>query len=106
MFLKKNKAQIVGNPFLVFGIYDSVDKIFVTERFFAESVEGAKRAFSTFLDPINPQTNKLIPRAYKAGTFLLCEFTDFKGSAYAICDDTQVHYTDYLNEPQAEPVKE
>lgn len=106
MFLKKIKAQIVGNPFRVFGIYDSVDKVFITGNFFCKSLEGAKRAFSTFLDPIDPSTKKIIPRTYKAGTFLLCEFTDFKGSAYIICDDTQVHYADYLNEPQAEPVKE
>lgn len=105
MLFRKKNNYLKGNPFGVYGIYDSILKNFVVESFLSSSVEGAKRYFSVFLDPVD-KDGKIQKRRFKPGTFLLCQYKDFAGHFSYICDDTSVSVLDYMLEPDSEPVEE
>lgn len=105
MFSKKNKNYLKGQPFGVYGIYDSVLQNFVVESFFSSSIEGAKRSFAVFLDPIG-EGGKIQKRRFKAGTFLLCQYKDLDGHFVYVCDDTAVSVLNYMNEPEIEAGEE
>lgn len=105
MFSKKNKNYLQGKSFGVYGIYDSVLKNFVVDSFLSSSVDGAKRSFAIFLDPIG-EDGKIQKRRFKAGTFLLCQYKDFDGHFVYVCDDTAVSVLNYMNEPEAETGEE
>ena len=105
MLFHKSTNYLKGNPFGVYGVYDSVLKTFVSDTFISSSLDGAKRYFAVFLDPVG-KDGKILKRRFKPGTFILCQYKDFDGHFIYVCDDTSVSVLDYMNEPEAEPVKD